>query len=97
MTDKDEMVGWEDVCASFYEIDEVKITLTCNAVSVFSAWPRPTKHRIISVQAEIFLLSDPTFLKGFDLSVHMLGHFPHGMLFSFVTCPFAQKIGKKQL
>ena len=30
----------------------------------------------ISVQAEIFLFSDPTFLEGFDLKFHMPGHFP---------------------
>ena len=30
----------------------------------------------ISVQAEIFLFSDPTFLDGFDLKFHMPGHFP---------------------
>ena len=50
-----------------------------------------------SVQAEIFLLSDPAFLKVFDLRFHMPGHFPHGMLFSFVTCPLSQKIGEKTL
>ena len=31
---------------------------------------------VISVQAEIFLFSDPTFLDGFDLKFHMPGHFP---------------------
>ena len=31
----------------------------------------------ISVQAEIFLLPDPTFLEGFYLNFHMSGHFFH--------------------
>ena len=30
----------------------------------------------ISVQAEFFLFSDPTFLEGFDLKFHVPGHFP---------------------
>ena len=35
----------------------------------------------ISVQAEIFLLPDPTFLEGFYLNFHMPGHF---FLYEFV-------------
>ena len=50
-----------------------------------------------SVQAEIFIFSDPTFLEGFDLKFHMPGHFPPGMSFSLTTraiLPFCTKIGQ---
>ena len=45
---------------------------------------------IISVQAEIFLLPDPTFLEAFDLKFHMPGHFfLYEVIYAYPSGPLA--------
>ena len=45
-------------------------------IAVSAETRKVLSNLFISVQAEIFLFSDPTFLEGFDLKFHMPGHFP---------------------
>ena len=43
-----------------------------------------------SVQAEIFLLPDPTFLEAFDLKFHMPGHFfLYEVIYAYPSGPLA--------
>ena len=45
----------------------------------------------ISVQAEIFLLPDPTFLEAFDLKFHMPGHFfLYEVIYAYPLGPLAR-------
>ena len=45
----------------------------------------------ISVQAEIFLLPDPTFLEGFYLNFHMPGHFfLYEVVYAYPSGPLAR-------
>ena len=44
-----------------------------------------------SVQAEFFLLPDPTFLEAFDLKFHMLGHFfLYKVVYAYPSGPLAR-------
>ena len=48
------------------------------------------KNVSISVQAEIFLLPDPTFLEAFDLKFHMPGHFfLYEVIYAYPSGPLA--------